>query len=334
MDRKTLVTGANGHLGFNLCKLLIDKKINVVATYRNKKNKKILEELGCETAHVDIMDKESMIKAFKDISDIYAVGASFKMWAKNPKKEIYDTNVTGTKNLFEAAATCGVKNIVYVSSVAALDFTKLPAKESNGYNSDRRNWYYNSKNDSDKLALELSKKFNIRTVLILPSAMIGSKSHNLSYSNKLVHQIMTGEMIADTNITLNWIDVKDVAIGAYLAMKKGKNRERYILANEKHTSIQESVHIVSKEFPDLKLKTPPKIPKFTLHIIAFFMEIGSKLTGKEPLLKREYIKMFYGLKQDYDIHKAKTELGFNPTNSKTALINAVKYLKNDWNYIS
>ncbi len=334
MDRKTLVTGANGHLGFNLCKLLIDKKINVVATYRNKKNKKILEELRCETAHVDIMDKESMIKAFKGISDIYAVGASFKMWAKNPKKEIYDTNVTGTKNLFEAAATCGVKNIVYVSSVAALDFTKLPTKESNGYNSDRRNWYYNSKNDSDKLALELSKKFNMRTVLILPSAMIGSKSHNLSYSNKLVHQIMTGEMIADTNITLNWIDVKDVAMGAYLAMEKGKNRERYILANEKHTSIQESVHIVSKEFPDLKLKKPPKIPKFILHIIAFFMEIGSKLTGKEPLLQREYIKMFYGLKQDYDIHKAKTELGFNPANSKTALINAVKYLKNDWNYIS
>ncbi len=330
MTQKTLVTGANGHLGYNLCKLLIEKNIEVVATYRSAKNKKILLELGCEIAHVDIMDKNSMIKAFKGITNLYAVGASFKMWAKKPKKEIYDVNVNGTKNLFEAAAISGIKNIVYVSSVAALDFTKLPAKESNGYNSDRRNWYYNSKNDSDKLAIELSKKYNIRTVLILPSAMIGSKAHNLSYSNKLVYQIMNGEMVADTNMTLNWIDVKDVAMGAYLAMEKGKNRERYILANEKHTSIQESVDIAAKEFPGLKLKTPPKVPKFLLYIISSFMELGSKITGKEPLLKREYIKMFYGLHQDYDISKAKIELGFNPTNSKKALINALGYLKNEW----
>ncbi len=331
MNQKSLVTGANGHLGYNLCKLLIEKNIEVVATYRNEKNKKILLELGCEITHVDIMNKSSMIEAFKGVTNLYAVGASFKMWSKNPKKEIYDNNVEGTRNLFEAAFINGVKNILYVSSVAALDFTKLPAKESNGYNTDRRNWYYNSKNDSDKLAIELSKKYNIRTVLILPSAMIGSIAHNLSYSNKLVYQIMNGEMVADTNITLNWIDVKDVAMGAYLAMKKGRNRERYILANEKHTSIQESVNIASKEFSSLKLKTPPKVPKFLLYIVAFFMEIGSKITGKEPLLKREYIKMFYGLHQDYDISKAKTELGFQPTNSKTTLINALAYLKNEWN---
>ena len=40
--------------------------------------------------------------------------------------------------------------------------------------------------------------------------------------------------------------------------------------------------------------------------------------------------MFYGLKQDYNISKSKRELGFNPTISKKALINAFDYLKNDW----
>ena len=330
MIQKSLVTGANGHLGYNLCQLLLEKSENVIATYRNPKNKAVLDGLNCATARVDIMDKASMRQAFQGVTNLYAVGASFKMWAKNPKKDIYDNNVTGTQNLFEIAAECGVQNIVYVSSVAALDFTQLPTKEANGYNKDRRNWYYNSKNDSDKLALALGEKYNIRTVLILPSAMIGKEAHQLSYSNNLVQQILNGEMIADTSITINWIDVKDVAMGAYQAMKLGRDGERYILANETHTSIQESVEIAAKQFPELKLKIPKKLPKTLLYIIATFMEINSKLFGKEPLLQRHYLDMFYGLKQDYDISKARKELGFAPKESKIALQKALLYLKQEW----
>ncbi len=252
------------------------------------------------------------------------------MWSKNPKEDIYDNNVKGTQNLFEAASICGVKNIVYVSSVAALDFTKLPAQEKNGYNKDRRNWYYNSKNDSDKLAIKLGEKYGIKTVLILPSAMIGGIAHNLSYSNKLVHQIIKGKIPVDTNITLNWIDVNDVAKGAFSAMTKGRDGERYILATPKHTSMQDSVKIAADHIPNLKLKVPKEAPKFLLYSIAGLMEFGSKITGKEPLLTRKYLDMFYGLKQDYDISKAVRELDFKPITSKQALINAVDYLHNDW----
>jgi dihydroflavonol-4-reductase len=254
------------------------------------------------------------------------------MWAKDPKAEIYDTNVQGTKNVFDIANECGIQNIVFVSSVASLDFTKLPANVDNGYNKDRRNWYYNSKNDSDKLALELGEKYGIRTVLVLPSAMIGSQAHKLSYSNNLVSQIINGEIPVDTNITLNWIDVKDVALGSYNAMQKGNDGERYILANEEHTSMQESVKIASDQFPELKLKKPKKVPKWLLYSVAGLMEFTSKVSGKEPLLQRHYLDMFYGLKQDYDITKSKNEIDFNPKTSKEALIEAMIYLKNDWKH--
>lgn len=310
--------------------MLLNKGIKAKGSVRNINNTTPFDGLNCELVQADLTDKDSMIKAFKGVHNLYAVGAAFKMWAKNPKTEIYEVNVQGTQNLFEAAHICGVKNIVYVSSVAALDFTQLPAKEANGYNTDRRNWYYNSKNDSDKLALELGKKYGIRTILILPSAMIGSHAYKLSYSNQLVWQIITGKMVADTNITLNWIDVKDVAKATYQAMLNGRNGERYILANEQHTSIQESVKIAIESFPELKLKVPPKLPKFMLYIIASFMELASKLTGKEPLLQRHYLDMFYGLRQDYDISKARQELDFNPKPSKEALIEAIHYLKTTW----
>jgi len=258
------------------------------------------------------------------------VAANFSMWAKNPKTEIYDNNMQGTQNVFDIAKECGIKNIVYVSSVASLDFTTLPANVGNGYNKDRRNWYYNSKNDSDKLALTLGKKYNIRTVLVLPSAMIGSKAYKLSYSNNLVLQVLKGEIPVDTNVTLNWVDVKDVAYGLYNAMRKGRNGERYILSNEQHTTLQETVKIAAKLYPELKLKTPKKVPKCLLYSVASLMEFSSKLTGKEPLLQKHYLDMFYGLKQDYDISKSKKELDFNPKSSKKALEDALIYLKTDW----
>ena len=326
----SLVTGGNGHLGNNLVRLLLSENKKVRTTVRDINNKEPFKGLDCEVVQADITDRASLKKAFEGITNVYAVAANFSMWAKNPKTEIYDTNMQGTQNVFDIAKECGVKNIVYVSSVASLDFTILPANVANGYNKDRRNWYYNSKNDSDQLALTLGKEYGIKTVLVLPSAMIGSKAYKLSYSNNLVLQILKGEIPVDTNVTLNWVDVKDVALGAYNAMRKGRNGERYILSNERHTTLQESVKIASNLYPELKLKTPKKVPKWLLYFVASLMEFSSKISGKEPLLQRHYLDMFYGLKQDYDISKSREELNFNPKSSKKALEEALKYLKNDW----
>ena len=326
----SLVTGGNGHLGNNLIRLLLSKNEKVRTTIRNINNKAPFEGLNCEIMQADITDKASLKKAFEGVSHLYAVAANFNMWAKDPKKEIYDTNMQGTQNVFDVAKECGVKNIVYVSSVASLDFSKLPANVDNGYNSDRRNWYFNSKNDSDKLAIELGRRYGIRTIIILPSAMIGSQAHKLSYSNNLLLQALKGEIPIDTNITLNWIDVKDVALGAYNAMQKGRNGDRYILSNEKHTTLQETVKTAANLYPELKLKTPKKVPKSLLYAVAGLFEFGSRITGKEPLLQRHYIDMFYGLRQDYDISKSKIELDFDPKSSTKALEDALRYLKQDW----
>ncbi len=326
----SLVTGGNGHLGNNLIRLLLSEGASVRTTIRDISHQVPLRDLTCEVVRADITDRESLKQAFQGVENLYAVAANFSMWAKNPKSEIYDNNMQGTQNVFDAARECGVKSVVYVSSVASLDFNVLPANVDNGYNKDRRNWYYNSKNDSDRLALALGRSYGIRTVLILPSAMIGCKAHKLSYSNNIVLQILNGKIPVDTNITLNWVDVKDVASGTYSAMKNGRDGERYILSNEKHTTLQESVKIASELYPDLALKIPMKVPKLLLYATASLMELSSKISGKEPLLQRHYLDMFYGLKQDYDITKSKRELGFSPKSSRKALEDALEYLRYDW----
>lgn len=322
-----LVTGANGHLGNNLVRLLIEKGIPVRASVRNIENKEALKGLACEVVQADITNKQSLINALQDVETFYAVGAMFKLWAKNPRKEIYDVNLFGTKNMVEAAAEAGVKRIVYVSSIAALDYATLPAKESNGYNPDRRDMYYNSKNDGEKLAFELAKKHNIELVAVLPSAMIGSEAFEpLNVSYNIISLILKKEIPVETNITLNWVDVKDVAEGCYLAATKGRNGERYILANEKCMSIKETTKIAQELFPELQIKLPAAVPNPILFIISWLMEIGSKLTGKTPLLTTKDIAMFSGLQQDFDISKARTELGFNPKKPVQVVKEAMYYL--------
>jgi dihydroflavonol-4-reductase len=323
----SLVNGANGHLGNNLVRLLISKGIPVRAAVRNISNKESFAGLDCEVVQSDITDKQSLLKALQGVETFYAVGAAFKLWAKDPQKEIYDVNLQGTKNMIETAAEAGVKRIVYVSSIAALNYNIIPAKESNGYNPDRRDMYYNSKNDGEKLAFELAKKHNIELVAVLPSAMIGGEAFaplNVSYN--ILKLILQKEIPVETNIALNWVDVKDVAEGCYLAATKGISGERYILANEKCTSIKDTTKIAQQLFPGLKIKLPVAVPKSILFAIAWLMELGSKISGKAPLLSVKDIAMFSGLKQDFDLTKSRNELGFNPKNPNLAVKEALQYL--------
>lgn len=326
-QKLALVTGANGHLGNNLVRLLLSKGIQVRGSVRNLKNNSSFAGLDCEMVQADIIDKASLIIAMQGVEVVYAVGAAFKLWAKDPMKEIYEVNLQGTKNLIEAAAEAGVKRVVYVSSIAALNYTQLPTKESNGQNPDRRDMYYNSKNDGEKLAFELAKHYHIELVAVLPAAMIGSEAFgNLSVSYQIIKLILNKQIPIETGIALNWIDVKDVAEGCYLASIKGRSGERYILANEKCTAIKDTTRIAQELFPELKIKLPVEVPKPILYLTAWFMEMLSKLTGKAPLLTTKDVTMFSGLQQDFDISKAKTELGFNPKTPVQAVKEAMLYL--------
>ncbi len=322
-----LVSGANGHLGNNLVRFLIKKGIPVRASVRNINNKAPFTGLDCEVVQADITDKSSFIKALQGVETFYAVGASFKLWAQDPETEIYDVNMQGTKNTIEAAAEAGVKRIVYVSSIAALDYTKLPTKESYGYNPDRRDMYYNSKNDGEKLAFELAGKLGIEIVSVMPSAMIGSEAFlplNVSYG--VLKLILNKEIPVDTKITLNWIGVKDVAEGCYLAAQNGRSGERYILANEKCMTITDTTILANQLYPELKIKIPGSVPKSVLFIIAGIMELSAKIKKKPPVLTRKDIAMFSGLQQNFDITKSRKELGFNPKSPEQAVKEAFRYL--------
>jgi dihydroflavonol-4-reductase len=138
--------------------------------------------------------------------------------------------------------------------------------------------------------------------------------------------VLNGEVFADSQFYINWVDVKDVAEGCYLAAVHGRNGERYGLGTPWAIGLTDIVNIAQRLYPNLQLKKPFKMPKWMLYLTAATFEGISQVTGKEPMLQRNQVRMYFNLHQDMDISKSQRELGYQPILPELAIENALKYL--------
>ena len=324
-DKKTaLVTGANGHLGNNLVRELIKEGYDVIASVRNMEYKKLFNDLSCKVVYADMLNKDSLEKAFNGVDILFHVAAVFKHWSKDLEKDILQANLQGTQNVLEAASTAGIKKIIYVSSIAALDFSQ-PRIDEKTWGTNFPNMYFKSKNDSEKLAWQLAKKLSLNMVTVLPSGMIGPEIFgHLTPSMTMLDNIIKNRLPFDPQYDINYVHVKDVAIGMILTERNGKIGERYIIGNEYSLNSTEVINIAKEVIPSIKV--PKKASKSFQMLLATLMNISSKFTKKPPLLLKGNINHYYKKKENLSIQKAQSELGFNPRNPEIAVKETFEYL--------
>ncbi|GAB3487168.1 NAD-dependent epimerase/dehydratase family protein [Marinomonas epiphytica] len=325
MTNISLVTGANGHLGNNLVRELLKKGNTVRAGVRDSKNAVILSGLDCQLVEADMLDQASMEKALIGVDVLYHVAAVFKHWAKDPETEIVQANIRGTEIVLAAAAKAKVKKVVYVSSVAAVGHDGTPLTEDS-WNQDRSNPYYRSKIESEKRAWQLAKQYNLWMVAALPSAMVGPNIGRLTDTMQFIDNIRTNKLAMNPSFFFNFVDPSDVAKGMIAAIEKGTSGERYILAND-HSSSLEEILTAAKSI-GLKVKTPPVFPKWLLYVLSGVLGLSAKITGKPAELIASQVTMFFNVKQEYDISKARKELGYKPKTPHDTLVDTFKYLEN------
>lgn len=323
-NSKCLVTGANGHLGNNLVRELINQNYYVRASVRDLNNRKPFEGLNCELVYADMLDKISLKNAMKDVDTVFHVAAVFKHWSADPQKDIIEPNIMGAKNIIEAASECNVSKVIFVSSIAALDHSSVPMKE-NTWNSYFPNAYYQSKQESEKLAWELAEKLNVNLITVLPSSIIGEEIWgNLTPTMAFFDMVLKNQLPIEPNFAFNYVDVKDVAEGIILADKHGRIGERYILATEPSITTYDVFSIAKEIFPEVII--PPKMLKSELLKVAAKMEEESTVTKRPPLLMVSAVEAYYNADFRVDISKAKVELGFNPVSAIKAIKNVLLYL--------
>jgi len=321
MTKLNLVTGANGHLGNNLVRALLENGEQVRASVRNPKNTAPFEGLDCEIVYADLMDKDSLLRALEGVDILYQVAAVYRHWARDPQKEVIEPNLQGTHSILEAAAEQGVRRVIYVSSEVTLDDHIIPMTESTWRTEFQGNPYVQSKTQSEQLAWQLAEKLNLDMVSVLPGAIIGPYNFRMTPTMHYLHRALRGEIFVDVNFYFTFVDVRDVAAGMIAAAEKGRRGERYLLVTEKPVSTREVIALARAIYP--KVKTPPLVPKRLLQISSSVTEFASKITGQEPIVPRSLVDLFYGVVGRKDISKARAELGFNPRSPETAIREAL-----------
>ncbi len=262
MSKLNLVTGANGHLGNNVVRALLERGEIVRASVRNPNNPQPFEGLGCEIVKADLMDKDSLLKALEGVDTLYQVAAVFKHWAKDPQAEIIEPNLRGTRNVLEAAAKQGVRRVVYVSSEAALADNVESADETTWRTEYLRNAYFQSKTESERLALRLAQELKLDLVTVLPGAIVGPHNLYLTPTMDYLQQAINGDVFVDVNFGNNFVDVRDVTAGMLAAAEKGRSGERYILATKNTIATRRVLELAQEQNPQVKLPARPGLQNF------------------------------------------------------------------------
>src|SRR5205814_10713359 len=124
--KPTLVTGANGHLGNNLCRQLVARGERVRAMIRPSADPAPLAGLDVDIVRGDILDAGTTAAAVAGCGRVYHAAAGFLMWSRDPERDIVRPSVEGTRNVLEAAARAGVEKALYTSTSGTMGLPTRP----------------------------------------------------------------------------------------------------------------------------------------------------------------------------------------------------------------
>ena len=177
-----------------------------------------------------LRDPASLRQSLNGCQQLYHVAAHYALWAKDPSI-FYDINVTGTRNLLEAAREAGIERTVYCSTIGAIGLPPgggLGTEETPVSLDQMAGHYKRSKYLAEQEVLKLAKD-GLSVVIVNPSAPVGIADVKPTPTGQVIVDFMKGRMPAYIETGMNMVDVDDVATGHLLAMQKGRQGERYIL---------------------------------------------------------------------------------------------------------
>lgn len=325
----TLVTGASGFVGAAVVRRLIAAGHEVRVMTRPTSDPRNYQDLGVEAVHGDLDDAASLATAVRGCDALFHVAADYRLWIPKPEA-IYRTNVDGSEALMRAAADAGVARIVYTSSVAVLG--NNPNYEQDGIPADEETpvteaamigHYKRSKYLAEERVRSLVENEGLPAVIVNPAAPIGPRDVKPTPTGKMVVDAAAGKMPAYVDTGLCVVHVEDVAEGHWLAFEKGQIGRRYILGGENL-----SLHQILGKIAAITGGKPPtvKLPVAALMPIARIMELIARVTGNEPLMTADSLKMAKK-RMYFSSARAQTELGYAPRPADAALADAIQWFR-------
>jgi len=322
--RRSFVTGATGFVGAHVARKLVARGDQVIALVRPSSNLALLDGLPIETVTGDLRDPDSLIAPTQGVDELYHVAADYRLWARDPR-DIYRSNVEGTRNVLEAAAKQHVPKVVYTSTVGCLG---IPKDGSSGDETtpvsrdDLVGHYKKSKYDAEQIALEYAGN-GLGVVIVNPSTPVGPGDIKPTPTGKMIVDFLRGKMPGYVDTGLNLVAVEDVAEGHLLAAEKGRVGEKYILGNQNLT-LREILAMLA----DITGRKPPtvRIPHWAALAASALDTAVSRVRGVEPGIPLEAVLMSRK-RMFFSADKAVRELGLPQSPVKDALAGAVEWFR-------
>ncbi len=314
--KPVLVTGATGFVGWHVARKLIERGERVRALVRPPGR---LRELDAEAIPGDLRDPDSVRRAVAGCGVVYHIAADYRLWCPEPR-ELYESNVGGTRNVLEAARAAGADRVVYTSTVGCIGGFDEAAPVSIGR---MHGPYKRSKLLAEQAALEFARG-GLPVVIVNPTAPVGDHDFKPTPTGRIILDFLRGRMPAYIDTGLNFVDVADVAAGHLLACERGRPGERYILGRENLTLEQLFARLE-------KLSGVPAPKRRIPYALAFAAGVVTTawagVTGREPKAPLDAVRM--AREKKWVAHeKAASELGYSPGPVDRALERAIEWFRN------
>jgi nucleoside-diphosphate-sugar epimerase len=321
-----LVTGGAGHLGANLVRRLVADGRDLRVLLRPESNNEAVAGLEIESLEGDLRDESAVKRAVAGVETIYHAAAmvSTLQGDRMHKQEIYGCNVTGTRNLLQAALRAGVERVVVTGSFSATgydrDDSSKPSDESIPfYPFSPHLPYAHSKVLVEHEALKACIE-GLDTVIAVSTAILGPHDYKPSRMGCVLIDHAHGRLRAYIPGGFEFVAARDIVDGHLRAMERGRRGNKYIFATQFCT-----LDDIMDVFEEATGRPRPslRLPVGAMSLLAGAADLV--LSGLFPSMPRRFTTdavRILRLQRHANTDKAKRELGFQPTSIRDAVCEA------------
>jgi dihydroflavonol-4-reductase len=300
---------------------MVARGADVRVLLRPSSNNRAIADLPLEYVTGDLRDAASLDRALAGVQRVFHVAADYRLWSRR-SKDIYDSNVGGTKNLLEAGKRARLEQFIYTSTVAtiAVDRPQPPNESTDTKLEEMVGHYKRSKWMAEREVLEAARQ-GFPAVIAMPTTPVGPWDWKPTPTGKIILDFLNGKMPGYVETGLNFVGVEECAAGHILVAEKGIVGERYLLGAENLTL--KAVLDMLAEMTSLPAPTL-KIPHGVALGVAYAETAFSRLIGREPQIPVEGVKIAQHM-MFVDCSRAVRELGFEAGPVAAAFERAVRW---------
>ncbi|TWP48109.1 NAD-dependent epimerase/dehydratase family protein [Lentzea tibetensis] len=312
---EVLVTGAAGHLGANLVRQLVADGESVRVLVRPGSDDSGLAGLDVRRFEADLRDATALRPAVRGATRLFHCAAVISTVAGG-EREIYASNVLGTRNLLDAALAEGVERVVVTGSFGAVGhLPDRPSDERVPFDPFTPHTAYQATKVLVAHEALRAHADGLDVVLATSCAIVGPHDYLPSRMGRLLLRFANGQLRAYIDGGFEFVAARDVVAGHLLAMAKGRSGAQYLLGSGYRSMDQLMAtfeEVTGRRRPRLKL--PPALVGGVGRVLSPLLA----RTGREQLLTPAAVRLLTQGRRA-DCTRARVELGYAPTSVEDAI---------------